>query len=91
MDYQPCVGLINKDGTIIRHKLDTSIDQFLKLEEISKLVNIHQDELEDFIEELQLLGDASISFGESVRRFLVDAKVSERVQKIVLAALGGMK
>jgi hypothetical protein len=84
-DYRPCVGLLHADGSISRHIFDCSADVFLDAPGQKKKSELEAKEL---LEELAKLGDAGISFRESVLRHLNDNSTEECVRDAVLKALG---
>jgi len=87
-DYQPGVGLLHADGSITRHYLDTTEDQFIETTEAEEVVEQVLD-MSAFVTGLRELGaDDALDFLLAVERFLQGNEVSDRAQEIILAACG---
>lgn len=87
VDYIPRVGLIYKDGTVKRKKLDVSEDRFLSPDKVKEVVE--GIGFNTFVEELSSLTDAAIDFGEAVKRVMEREKVPHSVKRIILSAMEG--
>jgi hypothetical protein len=85
-NYEPQVGLITKQGTVIPHKLDCSGDKFIDVEEALALVERAIDAT-DFLEELIGLGQTAVDFIDAVKQFCERNGVSRRVTLLVENAL----
>jgi hypothetical protein len=84
--YRPSVGLLYSDGTIKRHFLDTP-DLFLP--EGDKRLEMDEDfDMQDFVKELESLGDESLDFKQAVRHYLKTHEVSPGARRIMLLATG---
>jgi DNA repair exonuclease SbcCD nuclease subunit len=84
IDYQPCVAIINADGTTERQMLDTSKDKFHanpKEREETAL------DMKAFIDELEGLGEHGLNFREAVENHLRSDGISPGVKEIILKAL----
>jgi hypothetical protein len=84
--YKPAVGIIHMDGSVSREYLDTSQDRFLESEETAKVLRADQDYL-GFVDELNALGDTTISFEDAVLRALERVRPRESVRELVLESL----
>lgn len=66
-DYRPSVGLLFTDGTITRHFLDVSSDQFAEAsEQANEIEDALHIKLEGFAQELTLLHGGRITFSQVV-------------------------
>lgn len=92
-NYKTCVGLINMDGTITRHYLDTKEDKFMvnkaveALEECEKWIGVNMTE---FLVELSTMSDSAIKFGDALKRFMEKNKVPQEVRIEAIRALDGV-
>ena len=88
-NYQPTIGIIYGDGTLARHKLKVDTDIFSDSKLIAKQLagENGNNKVKEFIEHLEMLGDISINFYETVKLALEQEKVSLPVKRIVLASL----
>jgi len=84
IDYQPKVGILYDDGSVQRHRLDTSIDKFHEDAAERKEVPLNMAE---FIEGLEALGEHGLNFREAVENHLRTEEVEERTKEIILRAL----
>lgn len=82
--YTPMVGLLMSDGTIKRHKLDTTDDKF---HEAAADVELATLDMQKFIKELEGLGEEGLNFREAVENHLRKEKLSTHVKEIILSAL----
>ncbi len=84
INHRPAVGILYSNGTIERVKLDTSKDEWAEVGEelVTGTLNA-----ESFLETLGELGEISLDFAESVRRFLNKSKAGPLVRKFILEAL----
>ncbi len=83
--HRPSVGLFYPDGSIKRHFLDISQDNYLSGEEAKEIST--GIGMQSFIEELTTLGDAALNFAESMNRLLERDKVPEEVKQLILNAM----
>ena len=85
IDREPCVGLLFEDGSVKLHKLDTGIDKFhtdAKQREETAV------DVQQFISELEELGEHGLNFREVVKRHLDGASdLSEGARQIIREAL----
>lgn len=84
-DYQPCIGLIQRDGKVTRQALDISKDKNIEYEQIETIAN--DIGMEGFVEELMNLGDSAISFTDAIKHTLERKKVPDRVKTLILSTL----
>lgn len=84
--YAPRVGVIYDDGSVVRHRLDTSGDEFHDNpdEQPETVLNMRA-----FVEDLKSLGEQGLNFQEEVRRFLRKNPLSPEVEQMVLESLKG--
>jgi hypothetical protein len=82
MDYRPHIAILYENGKIIRYPLDTSKDVFID-RTIAKPLEDKKLDLSKFVSELKGLGEASIKFGETVRRFMMLEKLNPEVIEIL--------
>jgi len=82
--YQPSVGILHSDGSIKRHRLDTSIDRFHPKSETRDAIAVN---MKEFIQSLESLGEHGLDFREAVKRHLASDKVENSVRGIVLEAI----
>ncbi len=85
VNHRPSVGLIYSDGTVKRHHLNVSQDQFIDAEKLKAVAN--GIDFQTFIEELSTLADAAIDFADAVRRAVDREKVPDEIKRIILSAL----
>ncbi len=90
-NYQPCIGVVFGDGTVKRHKLDTSKDVISSTDEIIQGVVEGDIDLTDFLDELNQLGDRTASFSAAVHNYFRNHKVKRRIREIILGAIDGDK
>lgn len=86
ISYEPKIGLLHSDGTVTRVKLDCSEDKFLD-SELTKIGMAEGPDMSEFINELNSLQDASVNFGEAIKRVIEKRNVPESVRKIIMNAL----
>lgn len=84
ISYRPMVGVLMSDGSIKRHRLDTSHDKFHEKEETPSEVGL---DMEKFLEELEGLGEHGLNFKEAVERHLRKEKLKPEVEEIIRQAL----
>lgn len=91
IDHKPCAGLICSDGSVHIQYLDTSKDKWVDFAGVEKAMG--GIGAETFIEELNNLSDAAISFAETVNRLLEQYKTDPSVKELALKFLerGGAK
>lgn len=87
IDYQPCIGLLYEDGTVARMELDISIDSFDTNPEYES--DETDFNLNEFIKELDNLGEGDLDFVEQVKRVLETKQdeLTERSKLIIKKAL----
>lgn len=83
VDYQPCFGLIYTDGTAVRIPF-TGDDCWV---EMTKIAGINNQEIESFVDFLKQVGENELCFQEALRRYLVDKKIPEPVQRLILETI----
>ncbi len=81
LNHRPSVGLLHADGSVTRHYLNVSQDQFITPEQVTGA------DFGDFLEQLRRLGDSALDFGEAVRRDLERPGVPAGVRRLLLGAL----
>ena len=79
-EYQPRVGIVFEDATVVPYELDTSEEKYLVPEEIEALSNLRLDDLE---RQLKRLGDTSIDFITEMRNYCSLENFSPRAIEIV--------
>lgn len=89
-NYQPVVGLLQRDGTFVRHKLDVSRDTFTDEKELAKTL-VATGNLEELMERLVALRDAATDFEGTLRTCVNQPDVPAEVRRWVLKALEGGK
>jgi hypothetical protein len=82
---EPSVWLIRIDGTFERIKLDCSEDKFISPTEIAVL--LANEGIEDFINDLQNLGDVALNFTEAIKQALSAVMPNESTRRIILNAM----
>lgn len=85
IQHKPSVGLLHVDGTITRHFLDVSKDQFLLPEEYKGLLEF--EGMAEFIAEVGKLGDSVVDFQDALKQFLHRKRVHPKVKKWIVQAL----
>lgn len=85
LDRQPSVGLLYSDGTVKRHKLDTSGDRFHDAP-ASTRPELAVD-MAAFISGLEKLGEHGLDFREAVKRHLETEDLSDEAKQIIKEAL----
>jgi hypothetical protein len=84
IDYTPAMGVLYNDGTIKRRKYDTSIDSFHETEEKRSETAI---DMQDFLAQLEDLGEHGLNFREMVENHLRRDDVHPSTKEIILKAL----
>lgn len=84
LNYIPAVGLLYADGSIMRHKLDTSNDRFHDNPKDEPKDGV---DLQNFIENLEGLGEQGLDFRAAIKHFLDSEKVDKETRKIITASL----
>jgi DNA repair exonuclease SbcCD nuclease subunit len=80
-DYKPMVGLLTKEGNVLPHYLDISGEKHLEsLENVSEKETV---DLSDFFNELQKLGDSSLDFVQTIKRYMTEENLKKAVRAIV--------
>lgn len=85
IDYHPCVGILNKDKSIIRYRLDTSKDKFICADK--DLCQVEDQDFTDFIEELKTLADKGLDFAEILHQRVNDGSISDGARQVILQAM----
>lgn len=84
IEYEPSVGLLYEDGSIVRHFLDISEDKFI---EQSRFLTILDEEAEqdfsEYIAELKEMGVSSLDFREELTRRMDKSGSSKAVREII--------
>lgn len=88
IQYNPMVGLLLADGSIVQCLLDTEDDKFIDIEEALQLVEKAVD-MTDFIGALNKLQGDSLDFVSAVSEFLQRNNISTSIRKRVMEALDG--
>lgn len=84
MNHQPSAAIIYSDGTVKRHKLNTSIDVFHENPEKREEVAI---DMKAFIDRLESLGEHGLNFVEAVETALRDGDYDEETKEIILSCV----
>lgn len=85
LKYIPAVGLLYADGSVVRHKLDTSKDLF---HEDSRDEPKNGVDLQNFLENLEgLVGEQGLDFRAAIKHYLDAEKVDKETRKIITASL----
>lgn len=87
IDHKPSVGLLHPDGSVTRHYLDCSQDQFRSEEELRGLQPYPLGDMSSFIEEVGQLQAAVLDFRQAVEQILEQKQVTKAIKKIVLQAM----
>ena len=85
-DYQPMVGLLREDGTVVQHELDCSEDKWIDPNEGIELAERVLDS-SGFLEELSTLDRESLNFEEMVKRYCNQNKIEPKVRSEIMCAL----
>lgn len=83
--YQPQIGILFYDGSVLALELDCSSDLFLEDDTCSEILNIPN--MQEFLEELSSIGAKGLDFVAAVEDFLKSTKVGNRIRKIILESL----
>lgn len=83
--YKPAVGMLWHSGAVTRRNLDTSEDKWLDAK-LFKGKGAELD-LEQFLEDLADLNEATLDFQEAVREVLTRKSVNSEVRRLVLQSL----
>jgi hypothetical protein len=86
LPLKPMVGLLHRDGRITPHFLDTSKDQYMDINQAVEYAETAVD-LTAFMEQLAGLGEQTMDFADTLRKFLRNTKVGKRVKDIILKAM----
>lgn len=89
INHKPSVGLLHPDGSVTRHYLDCSRDQFRSEEELRGLQPYPLGDLSEFIENVGQLQTAVLDFRSAVEQVLEQKQVTKVIKRIVLQALEG--
>lgn len=82
VDYKPMVGLLEDDGSVTVHYLDTSKDKHLDVEDAKDKEDVDVEALE-FIKELKALDADSLDFRDSMRQYIEAASLNRRVKELI--------
>lgn len=89
IDLAPSAWLLHTDGSVVRHKLDTSADVFLDLDKkITELEDSLAIDLAEFAEELTSLHNEKLDFSRCVLNWVKRDGVPDTVKTIILRCLG---
>lgn len=80
-DYKPCVGLLQADGSVIRHYLDINEDVFEKVRKEEEFVKV--EGIKEFMEELGTLQAHGLDFKAAIRRYVTDHTTSEAAKALL--------
>lgn len=85
---EPSAWLVMQDGTVKRHRLDASKDEWLDPKDLLKADGSADNiDVERLVNELTNLRDASESFRAAIVQALDDANATEPVKRLVLGAM----
>ena len=80
-DYKPMVGLLTKEGNVLPYYLDVSGEKHLESLDNEKAKETV--DLSDFFNELEKLGDASLDFVQTIRRYMTQENLKDAIRKII--------
>jgi len=86
VNYEPRIGVLCDNNTVISVKLDVSEDVHLETVNPEDEVDI-DDGLSEFVRELEKLGDNGMDFTTSIVQYVEEHKVSRRVKSILLKSV----
>ena len=86
-NYRPRVGLLHADGSVSSSYLNCSRDLFLDDKVTTRTIIQNNGDVRVFLDELNSLGDAAISFADAVRRAMDEGKVDGVVREEILKAM----
>lgn len=86
VDYQPTYGLIWSDGSVSRGTYKDYPDKWVSEDLIKSFKK--DGEIEALVEMLEDIGDVSLDFGESLRRYMDKKKVAKGVRELIAHCLG---
>lgn len=86
IDYLPQVGLLQNDGLVISHFLNTSNDIIVKTTE--ERASLMTRDMQDFLQELQSLDDTNLDFRDAIKAAFEKLKPDDNIKKIILKAMG---
>jgi len=89
LDYKPQVGLLYSDGDVATHYLDISKDVHLTVDDTVKEAEaLDEIDMEVFAKELRKLGSSALDFANAIKQFWTREKTKQKVQDIILKAMG---
>lgn len=86
IDHHPSVGLLHSDGSVSRHYLDVSQDQFLPEEDLNHKTVMGVD-IRPFVDAVDNLQRSVVDFEQEVRRYVEKDEIRPLVKKIILSTL----
>ena len=88
-DYKPQVGLLFSDSSVERYYLDISKDVHLTVDDTVKEAEaLDEIDMEVFAKELRKLGSSALDFANAIKQFWTREKTKQKVQDIILKAMG---
>lgn len=92
INYKPSVGLIHSNGTITRHFLDTSEDEFVdeavKIEELESALKI---DLSGFIDQLAASRKLGLDWNKAIKLYCDKHKIKPEVADLMIKASKRLK
>jgi len=85
-NYEPMVGLLYEDGTVVPYYLDTSRDVFDSSEVVREAEQVMLN-LDSFLDELQKVGETGLDFRRAVEVAMDREQVSRAVKRVILSAM----
>lgn len=85
--HRPSVGLLHADGSVTRHYLDVSQDQFLPPDELKKKSTVAGVDVTPFVDAVGNLRQSIVDFETEVRRHVEVADILPLAKEIILEAL----
>jgi predicted phosphodiesterase len=84
VEYQPRVYILLKDKSVVSHKLDTSIDDFV--EPRTDVKKAKRKEIEELFREVLSFTDSAADFFTTLTHYMREHGIDSRVQEIVTRA-----
>lgn len=86
LHYVPRIGLLLRSGQVLWQELDVSEDKLVQTQP-SALSLQKKGSFEDYVNEMLALGESSVHFVETVRRFLNENVTDPHVKRMILECL----
>ena len=90
--YEPFVGLILKDGSIIEYYINTSKDKFRDVDPMMEVLAMDQGvDVDEFIDQLNQLGDTVLNFEVAIEQYMKKNKLRKGAKTILIEILEELK